>query len=404
MVGPFALDGYDVLAPIGADGRRWRAVRHRDGRPVVLRRWIGAAARLAEVRQLAAVWGSLPGGGVVPVVDVVCDGADLVIVSAAGGAPLEVRLARCGRLSAGQVVTLVSGLAATLAAAHERELAHGRLDASCVLLDDAGRPLLGDYVFGRGGEPSVDVAALVAMASSCLEDRDAPAALVATLEEAVDAHDLALAVVATIAAEPLTAHYSAPPPPRTGTGTDARRGRIALAVTGAVAAAAVAVGAWWGRQDPAEGASMPPPPRPSASATPAVAAPAPTPTRWRDVVRRLERGRVHALATADVGALAAIEVPGTPLWRRDSRTVAHLATTRVHLRGLHVDVRTATVLSAAAARVVVRVVDALSSYDVVDRRGEVVEHRPGRPGRTVTLVLARHGDQWHIRAVSRPGR
>jgi hypothetical protein len=59
------------------------------------------------------------------------------------------------------------------------------------------------------------------------------------------------------------------------------------------------------------------------------------------------------------------------------------------------------VLSTSPQRAVVRVVDAMSSYDVVDANGQVVDHQASRPSRRVMLELVREQGRWKIRAVSR---
>lgn len=393
MVGPFAVDGYDVVAPLDAAGGRWRAICLTDGQAVVLRRWVGAAERLTDVRRRAALWGSAVCDGVVPVRDVLTAGADLVVVSDLGGDPLDLVLSRWTRLSPGQVVTLTVGIGRVLEGAHKHGLAHGRLDASAVVLDADGRPLLTDFVFADRTDPVVDVAALVAMASSCLQV-DAPAALVAALDARVEAHELVDRALSAAPAEPLTARIATP---LVVAQTRQKRGfglRPAVGLTIAVAVLAVVMGMWWGRDAPAAGAPAAPVLTPSTTVS---ATPAPAPAMG-NVVRALERRRIHALTHADVIELANVDRRGTALWRKDSRDIAHLTAARAHLRGLRVRVTAAHVIAVQASRAVVHVVDALSSYDVVDARGRVVAHHASRPARPVELVLVQDNGQWRIRA------
>jgi hypothetical protein len=357
---------------------------------------MGAGSRLADVRRQAALWSSAAGDGVVAVRDVVCAGADLVVVSDVGGEPLDVVLARRRALTAGQLVTLVVGLATTLAQAHDRGLAHGRLDASSVVLGDDGRLRLTDYIFGHA-DPSSDVAALVAMASGFV-DSAAPAALTAALESAVDARGLAESVLSSLPAESLLSGRSVAVPAPAAPGSSAGvRMRAAVVFTAAVAVVATVIGVWWGRQDPAAGAQLP------ARVSPTPTSSAPTQSLGA-VVEALERQRVHALAHADAAELAEVEVTHTGLWRRDSRTVLRLTNSHLHLQKLRVDVRRTDVVSASRRRAVVRVVDAMSSYNLVDANGGVVDHQPARPPRRVVLVLVREQDRWKIRSVSRRSR
>ncbi len=397
MVGPFAIAGYDVLAPLDGSGRRWRAICLADGQPVVLRRWIGARPRIADVRRHAARWGSVAIDGVVAVRDVLADGADLVVVSDVGGDPLDLVLSRRRQLSAGQVVTLAVGIARVLQAAHERGLAHGRLDASSVVLDAAGRPRLTDYVLGEGADAAADVAALAALASTCL-GVDAPAALTSALEDAHeaarDAADLAMRVLASVQAEPLTARIASPQVAIPLRQESVSRLRAAVGVTVAVALLATVIGMWSARQEPAAGAPVARVSTPKATPSP----PASPPLSLTKVAEQLDRRRTHALAQADAVALATVDSRGTSLWRLDSRAVSRLTQAHAHLRGLRVRVTAARVLSVQTRRAVVRVVDALSSYEVVDGRGEVVDRQPARPAQAVDLVLVRDNRAWHIRA------
>jgi hypothetical protein len=395
MVGPFAVEGYDVLAPLDEVGRRWRAICREDGRPVVLRRWVGAAGRRAEVRRRAALWGAVEAA--VPVRDVLADGADLVVVSEAGGDSLGASLRRAA-LTPGQVVTLVVGVATALADAHQRGLAHGRLDASSVVLDSVGRPRLTDYAVGPDADPSADVAALVALASESL-DSTAPQALVRALECAVDARDVVEQVLAAARAEPLLTRPASPPPaaPMTRLPASTRR-RTAVVLTVAAAVFATGIGVWWGHQEPAAGAPMPRPlatatASPSMTPTPATAASMPT------VVRALEQRRLHALGRADVGELAAVELRGTTLWRRDSRVVSRLRAMHGYLRGLAVRLLSVHVDTVTERRATVRVVDTLTAYDVVDGNGVVVAHHRARPARATTLVLVRDNGSWRLNQV-----
>lgn len=379
MVGPFELPGYDVLAPLDATGRSWRAVCLEDGRRVVLRRWTGGAARVAEVRRRAALWGSVAGDGVVAVRDVVVLGDDLVVVSdLARGGGLDTVVGRRGGLTPGQVVTAVAPVARTLAAAHARGLVHGRIALSNVVLDEDGRPMLTDWLLAGNGEAAADVAALVAMALGCLLD-DAPADLSAALRSASDAHSLADALLSTVSAEPLLAASTTPSVerPPDDQPVAARHGLMGAA---AVAAAAIAlvlgVGSLWGSGDSsAAGTTLPPRVTTSVMPTPT---PTSTVSDWTSIVLALERRRMHALDRADRRILATCEQRGTRLWRHDVRLLTH-----ARLHHIPVRVRSVRVQSVRVGLAVLRVADAFSSY------------------RVVTLRLRRIDGAWLIAGVSR---
>ncbi len=58
-----------------------------------------------------------------------------------------------------------------------------------------------------------------------------------------------------------------------------------------------------------------------------------------------------------------------------------------------------TLVSATSERAVVRVVDALPAYDVVDAQGVVVAHARRRLPRAFRLTLLRRDGRWVIAAV-----
>jgi hypothetical protein len=376
VVGPFALDGYDVLAPLGPSGRSWRAVCLADGGPVVLRRCAGAGAHVAEVRRRAAVWGSVVGAGLVAVRDVVCQGDDLVVVTdLAVGGGLDALLARHGGFSAGQVVTLVVGVAETLTRAHAAGLTHGRLSAGNVVLDADGRPLLTDYMFGGSADSAADVASLCALAG---------------VDPYSDARSLVDTVRGALPAEPLMS-ASGPSDPVIDDVATGTRNRAAVLLVAAAVSVAVLAGVTWGRHDRAAGAVLP-----AASASPSPTAPA---VSWRAVISDVEARRAHALATANTVALGAAVAPGTALWRHDRRVLTRLIAAHEQLRGLQPYVRSVHVVSLTTNRVVARVIDALSSYDVVDNHGVAIAHRAARSPRAVVLVLEHLDQGWLLRRV-----
>ena len=380
MTGPFQLEGYDVLSPLGDSGRCWLALGLADRRRVVLRRCVAAAPFMAEVRRRAALWGSLPGSGVVEVRDVVRVSADLVIVTEhAEGGGLDAVLSR-SPLSAGQAVTLVVGVGETLAVAHERGLSHGRMGVSSIVLDEHGRPLLTDHSLAETAAPSDDATALCALTLQHL-DEHAPAALTEALRAfknvpagtSLPVRALVDQVRAIALAEPLlrAPMVGVVEVPR-AEGRDRQRGRPTIALA-AVVATAVVTAAIVVRGTGAEHDA----PTPSTFVRPTTPAPG-----WLAVVERLEARRLGALQNGDRHELGRVDVYGTALWSHDANVIALRRRGNARLDNQRVAVRRVRVLSASEDRAVLRVVDSLSPTPVV-------------------LVLGRVNGDWLVRAVRR---
>ncbi|HEX4654185.1 MAG TPA: hypothetical protein VH274_00435, partial [Mycobacteriales bacterium] len=170
--------------------------------------------------------------------------------------------------------------------------------------------------------------------------------------------------------------------------------RAAVLLVVAAVAVAVLAGVTWGRHDHAAGAALP-----AVSASPSPSPPARA-VSWRAVISEVEARRAHALATANMVQLGAAVAPGTALWRHDQRVVTRLIAARAQLRGLRPRVRSVHVVSSTTNRVVLRITDALSSYDVVDNHGVAIAHRAARPTRAVDVVLIMEGGQWLLHSAT----
>ena len=137
----------------GSSAQVWRGRQVSTDRPVALK--VFPADQLAAVRREAALAAAVDHPHVVTVLDVVSDDNRAVLVTEyAAGGDLADLLARRGRLTAGQTLTVLIPLAAALATAHERQMVHGDVSAQNIVFDGAGRPLLADLGAARAAMES----------------------------------------------------------------------------------------------------------------------------------------------------------------------------------------------------------------------------------------------------------
>lgn len=147
-VGDYRLE---ELLGYGAAGEVWRA-RHRGSGDAVALKWLrgddpgNRERQLREARLLAAL--SHP--HLVGLRDVVSTHGDPVLVlDYLPGGSLATLLARRGRLSAGEVVSIIAPLAAALAYAHDEGLVHADVTPGNILFTEAGRPVFTDLGIAR---------------------------------------------------------------------------------------------------------------------------------------------------------------------------------------------------------------------------------------------------------------
>jgi hypothetical protein len=330
-------------------------------------------------------------------------GTCLVTPRLAGGG-LDAVLARRGRLTAGQVGTVVADVAEALTALHETGTVHGRVRPDAVVLDGEGRAVLDGAALllpgGQGG-PDDDVLALVDLARTCLgEAADRPSAalhrLLATVAAGAvpTARELAAQVAAVARPEPVRPgparrpQVAGPEHRRSGSRPMLRRVGAVLAA-GAVLVLAVAAGAWWADRARTESTTA------LAAASPVV------PDDWETVVATLDARRSAAFGAADPALLATAVESGSPAAQTDGAALRSLAAQDLHVVGLATDVLSLAPISTGEDSATLRVVDTRSRYRVVAADGAVVTEVPARD-RGAWRVELRRGDdgRWRFYRVT----
>ncbi|MGN6613199.1 MAG: protein kinase domain-containing protein [Angustibacter sp.] len=459
---PPYVPGYDLLEPLGrgATSVVWRArpdsqIDPRAGGAQVAIKIVTSGP---DAERELAVLSGVRHPHLLELHEVVALGAErlAIVTDLLEGGTLASVVAARGRLHPGEVVTVLVPLAQVLGALHATGVLHGDLAPGNVLFTLDGRPALTDLgttritgeprdeVYGTagyvdpvvltGGDPTAasDVYGLGALGWLALTGSpppspvhrpplrelapSAPQALVAAIEAAVDPDpaarpdptDWARELHAAVPAEPVWRSGAAPsdggltcrvrdlaataPEPVRGARHRVRRpwwrrrGRL-LVVAAVVVGLAAALGpTWWAR--------------PSRAAQPvrSYAVSGLSDAQARSVVAALATTRAAALGrpgrTAATGA-----APGSAAAQDDARALAQLRSRGARYAGLRLTARDVRVVSRAPGRAWVRVVLAVSAYDVVV--GErVVEHVKGRPRVPSRLELAYvPGQGWRVARV-----
>lgn len=410
------IAGYVVrrLLGSGSTGTVWLARDLGSGRPVVVKRIPTASvpnpdqfrrdlalaqgldhphvARLLEIRQLDREW--------------------LLVSEHAPAGSLSDLLDRRGRLSPGELVTLIGPLAQALAAAHRAGLPHGHLGAGDVVFTADGRPLLTDLgLRSTTGSPDA-VADISALADLTLSAGADPELFSADLFD-TDAATVASRVFALTTAKPINLAFGnepASPPARQAFSTRPtlawwsrrssvpRRPHGALLSAGLAALIVLAFGAVLitrlDRQPSAATSNAPTSATPSAPAArqhPRTADP------WLATLRALDVRRSHAFATLDEHQLDAVYVPGSQPWRSDRSLLASYQRRSLRVLDLSIRIERVTVARPGHHLVVLSVVDRLAGGTAIDSSG----HRTALPrGPTVSrlITLTRPGGRtaWRI--------
>ena len=416
----WSLPGYEVQALVdgGSAGDLWCARELATGDVVALRRRARGADEV-DLRRAVALQADLP--YTVRLRDVVDDGQVLVLVlDHAPGGSLETLLAHRGPLEPGEVVTIGVPLAEALAAAHARGLVHGELTASSVLFGADGMPLLaGLGLHGSPAGPEDDVAALAALCDALLgpvhvgaSARPGLAQLWAVLDSGRSADPGTRPDAAAFAARlrrcaPATPVRLARAPSPAPAGAQVRGGRFRgrrpssdARLAGALVLlvfAGAGVGWWSGR-----GGEQAVPATAAGSGAVAEGVRAASGVAdWAAVLDGLDDQRAAAFAASDETALEAVYTPGAPALPSDRRLVQDLAAEGRTAHGVRHTVREVTELVATTDRVRLRVVAAMSAYDVRDATGRVVARTPAGAPRTWVVELDHTPQGWRVLSVTR---
>lgn len=166
----------EELLGYGGAGEVWRGRRRGSGEDVALK-WLrgdepaNRERQLREARLLSAV--SHP--NLVGLREVISDHGDPVLVlDYLPGGSLASLLARRGRLTPGEVVSIVAPLAAALAYAHDEGLVHADVTPANILFTERGRPVFTDLGIARVLGETADVQATPAYVDPVVASGAAP--------------------------------------------------------------------------------------------------------------------------------------------------------------------------------------------------------------------------------------
>ena len=135
-------------------------------------------------------------------------------------------------------------------------------------------------------------------------------------------------------------------------------------------------------------------------AAPQAAVPA-TSADWSSVLKTLDQARSAAFAEADADPLASVYATGSPALARDTELLRQLRASGHTASGVRLVPTSVDVVQSADRRVVLRVVDVMPPYELVDTDSAVSTSRPGRGSARWVVTLVREGPTWQVYDIRR---
>ncbi len=455
------IPGYraDAVEDADRDLELWRGVDEETGAEVILRRMRGRAGDRDEANWRSAAIRVIDHGGLAAPCQILCDGADLVVVY-----DLPHCSVRSGGLRRGPayVAALVRAVAGHLQALHAAGMTHGSVGPSMVrggrgdpvligavesalrdgsaddtALDDVrSLAALGLGLLGSAGERGTDnatraVSAIFAAAADAAPTGDDPCDPTLSAElmrqcAPYAGHEPAAAIARRPGPEEsaggayVARHRRAPTRRRWARvrrvrrrrrirqrGVLTRTGTVSGPVTGiAVVAVLVAIAAWmgtvWGDHDPPQGsapmaATHQPPTQKPAQATEAgrFDAGLTSPAQWADYLGTLYLDRASAITNGMAQLLDRVYVPTSIQRDADMSVIAMLADSGTRIVGFAPELVAVNDISSAGQTVIVSVVDRITPYVLIDVSGVATTHA-GRAEQVVTLTLELVNGTWLI--------
>jgi hypothetical protein len=122
---------------------------------------------------------------------------------------------------------------------------------------------------------------------------------------------------------------------------------------------------------------------------------------WSAVLAALDQARSAAFASADDDRLDDVYSSGSPALARDTELLGQLSASGRTAAGVRLVPTSVDVVETADRRVVLRVVDVMPPYELVDADGAVSSSRPGRGPARWVVTLVREGPAWQVYDVER---